>query len=129
LLVIPNQISDTSRALRLHARNYFSGPESVTWYFEEVHVPVKATPKLLATIPVGQVIDVERLLEILRDIPIRQNDLDWNCVSWIQEALDELSHDSTALEVEGLGGDWLALRDSVMGAAALKSSQIQVTIA
>lgn len=121
--MIPKEIKDTTRALRVHARNYFSGSDSVSWYFEELHVPAKGTQKLLATIPVGEVVDMDHLLEILRDIPIHQDDADWNCVAWIHEALDDLSHDASALEVQGVGNDWLALRDSAMGAASLKAQQ------
>jgi hypothetical protein len=123
-LVLPSKITDTSRAFRLHARNYFSGPDSVTWFFEQLHVDAKGTSKLLTTTPIGKVVDMDRLLEILRDIPIPQNEPDWNCVNWMREALDEISHDQTALEIEGLGADWQALRDSVMKAAALRSSQV-----
>jgi hypothetical protein len=109
----------------VHARNYFSGPESVTWYFEEVHVLAKGTSKLLTSIPIGEIVDMDNLLEILRDIPIRQEDVEWNCVTWIRQALDDLSHDSSAIKLEAIGRDWPKLRDSVMEAAAQKAAQYQ----
>jgi hypothetical protein len=97
----------------------------VTWYYEEAHVAAKGTSKLLATIPVGEVVDMDKMLEILRDIPIQQGDVEWNCVSWMKMAVDELSHDGTALEIHDLGKDWQSLRDSAIWAADQKANQYQ----
>jgi hypothetical protein len=97
----------------------------VPWYYEELHVLAKGTTKLLATTSVGQIADMDHLLEIVRDIPVRQDDVDWNCVTWVKGALEELALDGTALEQGGVGTDWLMLRDLVVGAAALKLRQKQ----
>lgn len=82
-------------------------------------MPAKATPKLLTKISVGNVVDIDHMLEIIRDVPIHQDNSDWNCVTWIHEALDELALDNTVLEGEGSGSDWLDLRDRAIGAAEL----------
>jgi hypothetical protein len=124
-LVVANDVNGSTKALRLHARNYLSGPESVTWFFEEIRVQAKGTSKLLATIPLGEIVDMDHLLEILRDTPIHQGEVNWNCVSWIRKALDDLSHDSTAITLGALARDWPTLRDSAMEAAAQKAVQYQ----
>lgn len=103
-------------------RNYFSEGESVPWYYEELHVLAKGTSKLLATEPVGKVVDMDHFLEIVRDIPVQQGQADWNCVTWVQEVLHEVSQDATALEMKTSGYDWPSMRDSVVEVAAQKAA-------
>ena len=38
-----------------------------------------------------------RLERIMHTIPIRQNKRGWNCVAWVQEALERLTADGKAL--------------------------------
>ena len=52
---------------------------------------------LLIRIVVGKVVDGNRLVEILRNTPIRQGQPGWNCVLWVKEALEMLKVDTKAL--------------------------------
>jgi len=97
LLSVPNDPTPTSQALRLHARDYFSGPSQTTWYYEELRVPIGKTPKLLSMTPIGEILDMEKFLEIVRDVPVVQGDGEWNCIIWIRQALEGLREDGEAL--------------------------------
>jgi hypothetical protein len=83
LLAIPET---NIQATRFHARDYFINPNQTHWIYEEVHVSALGTPKLLAQTYIRDVVNDEGLLEILRDVPIRQ-EKGWNCVDWIESAL------------------------------------------
>jgi hypothetical protein len=80
-------VSDHSaQATRCHARYYFTNRNQTHWIYEEIHVSARGTPKLLSQIYIGDIIDDERLFEILRDVPIKQ-EKGWNCVDWETEAI------------------------------------------
>lgn len=116
LLVPIDQTPPTSQALRINARNYHNSLDTTAWYYEEIKVPIGDTPKLLSQKHIGDIINLEDALETLRDIPLRQGDPAWNCVLWIQDALDVLKGEcgGTKFEAEI---DWPALREQVMEAA------------
>jgi hypothetical protein len=115
-LLVPTEQTPTSQALRINARNYHNSEDSTAWYYEEIKVPIGDTPKLLAQKHIGDIINLDDSLETLRDIPLRQGDSEWNCVMWIQEALDALRGEyGGAKFVSEI--DWAALREEVMEAA------------
>lgn len=53
---------------------------------------------LLVRIMVAKIIDTEALIRILRETPVQQSNPDWNCVSWVKEALERLRAEA---ETEG----------------------------
>ena len=57
------------------------------WFLEERECPLAPTSMLLVRIMVGKVVDGNRLVEILRNTPIRQGQPGWNCVFWVRKAL------------------------------------------
>ena len=83
LLAVPSQ---SNRALRFHARDYFTDSDQTHWIYEEIHVSARGTPKLLSQTYIGYISDNERLFGILREAPIMQ-EKGWNCESWIDEAM------------------------------------------
>lgn len=115
LLAIPST-SNSSQATRFHARDYFTGPSQTHWIYEEIHVSARVTPKLLSKTYIGDVVDNERLYEVLRDTPIRQQEWGWNCVDWVSEAVG-LVWDAELLEggrldgLESLKGEALRAAD------------------
>jgi hypothetical protein len=118
LLAIPSHDKNLRKhALRFHARDYYSSPDQTHWIYEEIHVDARGTPKLLAQIRIGDILDTDRLLEILRDVPIVQDLAGWNCIEWIKDALDSLEMDAEA--VRG-GLDWVKLRKLGLSAADAK---------
>ncbi|TID26769.1 hypothetical protein E2P81_ATG01232 [Venturia nashicola] len=115
-LLVPKDQTPTSQALRINARNYHNSLDTTAWYYEEIKVPIGDTPKLLCQKYIGDIINLEAALETLRDIPLRQGDPEWNCVLWVQDALEVLrgEYGGTKFEAEL---EWLALREEVMEAA------------
>ncbi|KAE9372651.1 hypothetical protein N431DRAFT_439717 [Stipitochalara longipes BDJ] len=112
-LAIPG--SDNSHpeiATRFHARDYYINPDETHWIYEEIHVSAHGTPKLLSQTYIGDVADDERLFEILRDAPIKQEN-GWNCVSWIKSAMDSIWEEDGLLEGVGDNG-WEALKSRAL---------------
>jgi hypothetical protein len=99
LLAIPSPGTyRPERAMRFHARNFYSSPDQTNWIYEEIAVDSKGTPKLLSQTFIGDVLDMDRVLEILRDVLIVQDSAEWNCVEWIRSVLDDLEVDGGAVE-------------------------------
>ena len=67
---------------------------------------------LLVRLMIGKVEDGNRLAQILRTTPIRQNQVGWNCVAWIREALETLKADNVALGRSVVG--WERVRNESM---------------
>jgi hypothetical protein len=98
-------------ATRFHARDYYINPSQTHWIYEEIHVSSRGTPKLLSQTYIGDVVETERLFEILRDAPVKQ-EMGWNCVSWVRGAMemvwaDEVLEGGKRDAWEGL--EWKAL--------------------
>lgn len=53
------------------------------------------------------------LTETVRGTPIVQSDPNWNCVTWVKDALETLQVDGRALGTSQL--DWKTVRDAAMG--------------
>ncbi|EAW22827.1 uncharacterized protein NFIA_015200 [Aspergillus fischeri NRRL 181] len=84
-------------------------------------MPGKEDTMLLVRIMVGKVADGNRLVEILRNTPIRQGQPGWNCVSWVKEALDKLKVDSKALGTSVI--EWEKVRNEAMNYCQRKKDQ------
>lgn len=70
---------------------------------------------LLVRIMIGKVADMDRLIAAFENTPIRggQPGYDqWNCVAWIQEALELAQRDGKALGAAVT--DWGSVRDTAM---------------
>lgn len=65
--------------MRYHAKEMATTVGS-EWYFEEIQYRLAPTSMLLVRIVVGKVANGNRLIEILRNTPIRQGHPQWNCV-------------------------------------------------
>lgn len=114
LLAIP---ANSNKATRFHARDFFSGQDETHWLYEEIHVDARGTPKLLTKTLIGDINDWDGLFEILRDVPLDQETADWNCLSWIRDALRAVGQDGTVVSGRSGVGCWSALRRFVLGAA------------
>lgn len=55
---------------------------------------------------------MERLLQIIRSIPVRPDEPGWNCVWWVKEALQALKADGKTLGTSVV--DWETVRDVAM---------------
>jgi hypothetical protein len=82
------------------------------WFFEEKEVTMWATSMLLVGI-LRKVEKIDRLVSTLLKMPIRQGQVEWNCVGcWVKEALEPLDADGKALGTSVT--EWQAVRDGVM---------------
>ena len=98
--------------MRYHAREKMQPNGHIEWQYENLGIPLTATHMLLARVLIGKVTDMNRLERILGEVPIRQGEQGWNCVIWVQEALQNLATDGKALGTAQL--DWNTVRDTVM---------------
>ena len=76
---------------------------------------------LLVRVMVGKVVDNQRLESILRTTPIRQGEVGWNCISWVQEALERLQADKQTLGTSMT--EWATIRDKAMNYCQTKKDQ------
>ncbi|KAK5998887.1 hypothetical protein PT974_01271 [Cladobotryum mycophilum] len=67
---------------------------------------------LLVRVLVGKVKNLERLLELFRNSPLRPDVTGWNCVYWVKEALETAAKDSNVLA--SCVGNWQIVRDTAM---------------
>lgn len=94
---------------------------SSKWTFEERECSLAPTSMLLVRITVGKVADGNRLVEILRNTPIRQGQPGWNCVFWVREALEMLKVDLKALGTSVV--EWEKVRSGAMDYCQRKKDQ------
>ncbi|KAE9376198.1 hypothetical protein N431DRAFT_437522 [Stipitochalara longipes BDJ] len=115
LLAIPSNESHLDAiATRFHARDYYIEENQTHWIYEEIRVPAHGTSKLLSQTYLGDVVEEERLVEILRDARVGQ-EKGWNCVDWVRGAVDGVWEEEVLEDGRGVG--WEALQGrSLMGA-------------
>jgi hypothetical protein len=67
---------------------------------------------LLVRIMIGKVEKKDRLVTIMRNVPIKQGEPGWNCVIWVKEAIEALRADGKALGTSRTV--WQYVRDTAM---------------
>jgi hypothetical protein len=82
------------------------------WYYAWQRISMIATQHLLVRVTVGKIVDREHLLDVLQRVPVVQEDREWNCVVWVQHALEALQADKKAVGTAVL--DWNTVRDRAM---------------
>jgi hypothetical protein len=120
LLAIPSSVTSsakTTKATRVHARDYYSSPDQTHWIYEEIRVDAAGTPKLLAQILVSDIVDMERLFELLRDLPIVQDQKEWNCISWLRSAFTAMEDETEVVKWSSSEHSWMSLRNSALATA------------
>ena len=86
---------------RYHVKNH----PITGWVYEEVPLNnVQSTVNLLARILIAKIENEDRLVEILRSIPVVQNDPSWRCRTWLANALKAIKADGKAVGTSEL--DW-----------------------
>ncbi|RAK96309.1 uncharacterized protein BO80DRAFT_229635 [Aspergillus ibericus CBS 121593] len=120
-IVGPKIETEGKRGVRYHAKEKPKAGGGSTWLFEEFECQLTATSMLLVRVMVGKVEDGNRLVQILRTTPIRQDQVGWNCVVWIREALERLKADNTALGTSVI--DWETVRNASMAYCQRKKDQ------
>lgn len=65
---------------------------------------VRSTVNLLARILVAKIEDEQRLITLLRQLPVVQGDPNWRCRTWLANALVEIARDGKCVGTAEL--DW-----------------------
>ncbi|KAF4465939.1 hypothetical protein FALBO_7223 [Fusarium albosuccineum] len=87
--------------MRYHVKNH----PIYNWMYEEIPLSnVRSTNNLLARILIAKVEDEDRLIEIIRNTTVVQNDPNWRCRTWVAEALSRIDKDGRAVGTAEL--DW-----------------------
>jgi len=75
--------------------------------YEEQDIPSNPVAQTaLVRIAVCKVTDEERLRAIIRDLPVREEDTAFNCLSWVREAFCKLHEDGKAVKSYLHVDDW-----------------------
>ncbi|KAF9773223.1 hypothetical protein IL306_008996 [Fusarium sp. DS 682] len=101
-LIGPKKESDDEvPGMRYHVTN----PPGQGWVYEELPLSnVRTTTRLLARILIAKVEDEKRLVEIIRNTPVVQNDPNWRCRTWVADVLSRIAEDGSAVGTSEL--DW-----------------------
>ncbi|KAL9567436.1 hypothetical protein ACKAV7_008386 [Fusarium commune] len=79
--------------MRYHVKNH----PIRSWIYEEIPLSnVRSTNNLLARIVIAKIEDEDRLVEIIRNTPVVQNDPNWRCRTWVAQALSRIAQDGMA---------------------------------
>jgi hypothetical protein len=109
-----------NKGTRYHARERMT-PEGSQWVFEELSASMMTTKMILVRIMIAKIEDMDRLAQLLRQIPIRQGEPGWNCVLWVKEALSELEKSKKIIGTSVI--EWKAVRDAAMAYCQQKRDQ------
>lgn len=127
LFVGPKHETAATYGTRFHALERLTRQEDGTtksaWQFEEKELPTSPAGGILVRILVAKVHDRHQLQQLLQEshVPIRQGQEGWNCIAWVQEALDVLVASENVL---GAGvTDWRAIREAAMSYVAKKKEE------
>ncbi|KFY40704.1 hypothetical protein V494_03366 [Pseudogymnoascus sp. VKM F-4513 (FW-928)] len=112
LLVGPKNEVEGGQGTRYHAKERLGADGQMQWIFEELPVSLQATNMLLVRVRIGKVEKLDRLVDIIRTVPIRQGEQGWNCVSWVKESLESIRGDGKALGTSVT--EWRKVRDEAM---------------
>jgi hypothetical protein len=112
LIVGPKNETENGTGTHYHAKERPKPSVGSEFYYDEQECSLIAIDMLLVRIMIGKVENGPRLVEFLRDTPIRQYIPGWNCVSWVQEILETLEADKKALGTSVL--EWDQVRDEAM---------------
>ncbi|EXJ77194.1 hypothetical protein A1O3_10352 [Capronia epimyces CBS 606.96] len=108
LVVAPPTGSRKDAGTRYHVAhlNHSSGK----YFYEEQDIPSHAAAQTgLVRITLAKVTDESRLRALLRDIPVRQDDSAFNCLTWVREAFVKLLADGKSAKSYLHAEDWKAV--------------------
>jgi hypothetical protein len=75
-------------------------------FYEEQDVGLSLAQMIHVKIAIAKVISIAQLRKILRDLPLRDDDPTWTCISWVKSAFQRLIADRKALKSYVSGNDW-----------------------
>ncbi|KAI1480122.1 hypothetical protein F4774DRAFT_409280 [Daldinia eschscholtzii] len=101
---------------RYHVKN----PAGIWIYEDQSLKNIKSTINLLARVRIAKITDETRLLDIFRNTPIVQNDPDFNCRSWLIDALSRVADDGKAVGRAEL--EWEKIEQTARGYVGEKAA-------
>lgn len=107
-----DESKSTERGTKYHAKNFPLSPAQSVWEFEARNIALGAIEMLLVRVVVGKIKDKKRAEDAMRSVPILQGDAEWNCVAWVQKALEAVQADGKAVGTSQL--DWRVVRNAAM---------------
>lgn len=85
------------------------------WVYEERDIGMNPTAMILVRVVIGKVASLDRVMAVLRGVPVRDGQPGWNCVWWVREALEMLRLEGEgALSRTSVTG-WDEVRGAAMG--------------
>lgn len=120
-MVGPKYEVENGKGTQFHAKGKMTTDGTILWQFEELATPVQSANMLLIRVLVAKVAKTGRLITVLRNVPVRQGEPEWNCVAWVKEALQMLKADGKALGTAVIA--WDAVRDAAMSYCKRKKDQ------
>lgn len=124
LMIGPKTETEGKSGTKHHAKEIFT-ENGIQWLYEKKEVSLAPADMLLVRVMIGKVEDKHRLESVLGRVPIRGGTPGWNCVGWIQEALQELERDGKALGTSVTA--WQSVRDIAMWYCGHKRSENRFT--
>jgi hypothetical protein len=91
--------------------------------YENREISLQPTSAIMVRVMIGKVADGARLMDVFAKTPIRAGYAgyeNWNCVSWVQEALTRAAQDGKALGT--CHTSWTFVRDTAMWYVAKKAA-------
>lgn len=119
-MIGPKDERKGGQTTRYHARERMKADGS-EWTFEELPLPRPNEYMILVRVMVAKIRKTDSLVQILRQIPIRQGQEGWNCVGWVKEALSRLEASRGILGTNMM--QWQVVRDGAMSYVQQKKDQ------
>ena len=116
-----NRRGSSRTGIRLHAKDPPSLDGRTRWIYEETDISLLAETMILVRIMIGKVKSRKLVLSITRDLPLVQDDPEWNCVIWVKDALNALQVEKRAMGDSIL--DWETVRSETINYVETKKAQ------
>ena len=112
LILGPKIEAIDATGMRYHAKESITENGVSTWVFQEKESALTATSMILVRVLIAKVNNKDRLVSILRNVPIRSDLPGWNCVGWVKEALERLEADGKVLGTSVT--EWSIVKNAAM---------------
>ncbi|KAE8152095.1 hypothetical protein BDV25DRAFT_151723 [Aspergillus avenaceus] len=120
LIVGPKNDDQNKDGVCYHAKESFVEGRS-EWVFQEIECSRQVASMLLVRVLVGKVKDRSQLSETMRAVSIRSGEEGWNCVSWVEEALEKVTAHGKILSSNV--AEWETIRNEAMRYCQLKKDE------
>ena len=108
----PKKDDANVKGVRYDAKERITKSGKTEWYFEERRGGVDGNGMLLIRLIVAKVARPSELVHILRQVPVKQGVPGWNCVAWVNEALEKLEAHGKVLGTHRT--EWLDVTDTAL---------------